>query len=166
MGFLKEVDLNKMAESKIFKFIIVGIALLIILLLVFKLGMIVGGRKAEFTGKWSENYHRNFAGPRDGFMGMGLGDGDFIEANGVVGQIIKIGDDSIVIKGRDNVEKSLIVDAETIIKKFKDSVKISELKTDDIVVVIGDPNSSGQIQAKLIRILPPPSGTPFNQNPI
>jgi len=49
----------------------------------------------------------------------------------------------------------------TLPKKVHDSlvsrIKIlSDLKIDDYVVVIGEPNAVGQIEAKLIRILPPP----------
>lgn len=150
----KNIDFNKITQSKAFKFVFVGIAFLIVFLLVFKVGMMVGFKKAEFTGKWSDNYYNNFAGPQKGFAGQGLGDNDFLESNGVSGQIIQINTDSVVIKDRNNIEKYLFVDAGTIIKKFQDTILISDLKNDDFIVVIGSPNSLGQIQAKLIRVMP------------
>jgi hypothetical protein len=41
------------------------------------------------------------------------------------------------------------------IERLRETVKISDLKVDDFVVVIGEPNDSGQIEAKFIRLLPP-----------
>lgn len=150
------MDINKFFQSKIFLGIIIGILAFMVLLVVFKAGMIVGIRKADFSCRWSDNYHNNFGGPKNGFL-KGIGDKDFIDANGVSGQIIKIDGSNIAIKGRDNVEKIISVDDSTVIVRFKDTIKIANLKVDDYIVVIGEPNDSGQIIAKFIRILPPPS---------
>jgi len=124
-----------------------------IILLVFKTGMMVGFQKANFSCHWSDNYHQNFGGPRGGFPG-GFGDRDFIEANGSVGQIIKIATSTLVIRGRGNVEKVVLIKADTVINQLKETITINELKTDDMVVVIGEPNNDGQIEAKLIRVMP------------
>lgn len=149
------MDLNKIFQSNTFRGAILGIGAVIILLLVFKTGMIIGTKKADFSCRWSDNYHRNFGGPRGGFM-PGLGDRDFIESNGTFGQIIKIDGTNLVIKGRNDVEKVVIVDNNTVINRFNDTVKLTELKIDDDIVVIGEPNQQGQIVAKLIRIMPKP----------
>ncbi len=136
-----------------------GIAGLLAVLFIFKAGMVVGTHKAGFTRSWGENYHRNFGGPQGGFF-QGFGDRDFISAHGVAGQIIKVelsGDEqaTLVIKGRDEVEKIVIVNKDTAIKGFGKSVKLADLKADDLIVVIGEPNDVGQIEAKFIRVLPP-----------
>ena len=134
---------------------IIGMAVFLTFLVIFKAGMMVGSRKAEFSGNWSNNYHLNFAGPKGGFLD-GFGDKDFMEANGVFGQIIKIEGSSIIVKGRDDVEKAIVIEeGTTTIKRLKDTVKTLDLKTNDYIVVIGEPNGAGQIQAKLIRIMPP-----------
>jgi hypothetical protein len=130
--------------------------------MVFRLGMFVGFRKAGFSYQWSDNYHRNFAGPRGGFGGDIMGN-DFIEANGAFGRIIKIDGQTIAVKGKNEAEKLILISDKTIIKKFKDTVPAAELKTDDNIVVIGEPNEAGQIEANLIRIMPtPPSGRPMD----
>lgn len=158
------MDINKILQSKSFKWILVGIAGLAVLLLVFKAGMVVGGYKAEFTGHWSENYNRNFAGPSRGFPMMGLGDQNFIESNGTVGQVIRITGSTIIVKGQDNIEKSLIVSGDTVIRRMNEVIKVADLKVNDFVVTIGEPNANGQIQAKFIRVMPPPP-TPLGSSP-
>ena len=149
------MNIDKFFQSKTFKIILVGIGGLIIVLFVFKAGMMVGFQKANFSCRWSDNYHRNFGGPRGGFSG-GLGDKDFIEANGTVGQIIKIASSTLVVKGRGDVEKVVLVKDDTVINQLKETITIDNLKIDDMVVVIGEPNNDGQIEAKLIRVMPKP----------
>lgn len=146
---------NNFFQSKIFLGLIYGIAGLIIILAIFKAGEIVGIKKADFSCRWSDNYHRNFGGPRQGFM-QGFGDRDFIDANGTFGQIIKIDASTLVIKGRDNIEKVVLVENDTVVKDLNQTVKSADLKVDDYIVVIGQPNENGQIMAKFIRLLPPP----------
>ena len=62
---------------------------------------------------------------------------------------------NIVVKGKDDVEKSVIIeDGTTTIKRLKETLKISDLKTNDFIVIIGEPNNAGQMQARLIRVMP------------
>jgi hypothetical protein len=157
------MDINKFFQSKAFKGIICGIAAFLILLFVLKVGIVIGTKKADFSCRWSDNYHQNFGGPPEGFWG-GFGDKDFIEASGTFGQIAKIDGSTVVIKSRNDVEKIILIDNSTIIKSLKKTVKSSDLKVDDYVVVVGEPNATGQIEAKLIRIMPPP-GEPSGQMP-
>lgn len=146
-------------KSKLFKGIILGITILVVLLIfglsIFKLGMLVGFKKARFSYKWGENYHRNFAGPRGGFFSDSFGK-DFIEAYGTFGQIIKIDGSILVVKGRDNVEKIVLVKDSTAIRRLRETIKPSDLKVDDYIMVIGEPNDRGQIEAKFIRVIPSP----------
>ncbi|MFA5188788.1 MAG: hypothetical protein WC460_05490 [Patescibacteria group bacterium] len=154
------MDINKIFQSKAFQIIIVGIAALIIVLLIFKAGMMIGIKKADFSCRWSDNYHRNFGGPKGGFMG-GFGDRDFMDANGTFGQIIKIEGNLVTIKSGQNTEKAVALNESTVINSIKGTIEFADLKVDDNIVVIGEPNQAGQITAKLIRILPPP---PTGQN--
>jgi len=156
------MDFNKFFQSKIFKAILGAIIGVIIFLFIFGLGAMVGARKAHFSYMWSENYHRNFAGPRGGFFSDFSGK-DFIEANGAFGQIIKIDGSTLVVKGHDNTEKIILINNDTTIMRFKETVKLTDLEVNDFIVTIGEPNNSGQIEAKLIRLLPPPPpmGMPY-----
>lgn len=173
------MDINKFLQSKKIKIAILGLAGLIIILLAFALGAFVGFKKANFSYKWGENYHRNFAGPRNGFFNDFSGR-DFIEPHGAFGQIIKIdlaGQPSsetptstagsgeiaaVIIKGNNDTEKIVLIKNDTVIRGPKEIIKLGDLKIDDYIVVIGEPNNSGQIEAKLIRIMPPqPTKMPF-----
>jgi hypothetical protein len=148
------MDINNIFESKLFRGIILSIAGLIVLIFVFGLGVSVGTKRADFSFKWAENYHKNFAGPREGFFNDFMGK-EFIDANGVFGQIIKIGEQSLTIKGRDDVEKIVLTDEKTTIRFQNVNIKFNELKVDESIIVIGEPNDKGEIEAKLIRVMPP-----------
>lgn len=144
-------------QSKTFQGIIFGVLGVACLLVVFKAGTIVGAMKADFSCRWSDNYHKNFAGPAKGFGDFfkGFGDNDFIESNGIFGEVIKNENKTLVVKGRDSAEKIIIIAETTEIKSMKDTIKPEDIKINDQVVIIGEPNDEGQIEAKLIRVMPP-----------
>jgi 5S rRNA maturation endonuclease (ribonuclease M5) len=148
------VDINNFFQSKTFKIITWCVAGFIVLFFVFNLGVFVGTQKASFSFRWAEQYHNNFAGPANGFFQQFAGK-DFIDSNGVFGKIIKVADQSIIVKGKDDVEKIVSITDKTTIKYQNKDIKISDLKIDDEVVIIGEPNDAGQIEAKLIRVMPP-----------
>jgi hypothetical protein len=156
------MDFNKLFQQKTFKTGIIIICAIIVLLLVFKVGVVVGYKKAQFSYRWGENYHRNFAGPRGGFLGdfrRGFLDRDYINAHGVFGSIIKIDSSTdvgraatIIVESGDNVEKNVLISDKTIITNRREAIKASDLKVDDRVVIIGSPNEQGQIEARFIRV--------------
>jgi len=158
------MDANKIFQSRAFKITIGAIGALVIGLLIFQLGMFVGFRKASFSYGWGDNYHRNFAGPRQGFVNDLVGR-DFIDAHGVFGTIMKIDLPNLLVKGNNSVEKDIILQDDTVIKRFQETINPGNLKVDDNIVIIGDPNDAGQIEAKLIRIVPPPLGQADNNFP-
>jgi len=164
------MDTNKFFQSKSFMAVIWTVAVIALFLLVFSAGMYVGFKKAGFSYQWGENYHRNFAGPKQGFgggIGRELGGKDFIDSHGTLGQILKMEDSTLVVKDMNNVEKIILVDNKTVINRFRDNLKLSDLKVDEKIVTIGDPNTSGQIVAKLIRVLPDqPPFPPQDRGPI
>lgn len=155
------MDFNKLFQSKTLKLVILIIAILIFALLIFRLGVMVGFEKANFSYKWGENYHNNFAGPKHGFMANmqnnDFENRDFVDSHGTFGQIMKIDNSNIILKSKDNLEKNILVKNDTSIMRFRDSIKVSDLKISDYIVVIGDSNNSGQIEARLIRIMPDPN---------
>ena len=152
---IEEKQLCKKINSDVLKKIIVGLAGFIIGVLIFGAGVKVGTMKAKYSYRWAENYHKNFAGPKSGFFddfNRGFGDKDFINSHGTFGLIIKIDGSILVIKGKDDIEKTVLVSDKTEIINRRETVKASELKVDDQVVIIGSPNEQGQIEAKLIRL--------------
>jgi hypothetical protein len=151
-------------QSKTFKWLISILVGLIILLLIFQLGMYVGFRKAGFSFRWGDNYHMMFGGPRGGFLRDFEGK-DFISGHGTAGIIAKIDGNSLIIKGPDGVEKIINITDGTAIKKGTADIKLSDLKIDERVVIIGSPKEDGSIDAKIIRIFDinnlPPSPPDF-----
>jgi len=148
------MELKEIIKSRLYIVVILSLAAIMVLVLTFGVGMYAGFHKARFSYKWGENYHQNFGGPRGGFF-ENFGGKDLIDANGVAGQIIKINNSTLVIKGRDNVEKIVLVKEDIVIRRLTETIKLSDLKIDDNIVVIGEPNDQGQIEAKFIRALPP-----------
>ncbi len=124
------------------------------MMLVFGVGVFVGQKRAEFSFEWAENYHHNFGGPKQGlfnnFPAM-----DFTNSHGVFGPIINIDANTIIIKDQNAVEKTVVISSDTVIRNNSGILKLSRLTLSDTVVVIGSPNSQGQIDAKFIRVLPP-----------
>jgi hypothetical protein len=147
-------------ERDILKWVLVGLAVFIVLALVFKIGMFVGEKRAQFSYRWAENYHRMFAGPKAGLLKdwRKVHFDDFIESHGTFGEIIKIDGNNLIVKGRRDIEKVIIVSEKTVIKSGFKNIKLSDLKIGDIIVIIGSPNEKGQIEAKIIRVFPPKSG--------
>ena len=154
------MDTNKILDLIKSKKVTVVIAVLFafaLLLGTFSIGVAVGYHKAKFSYAWGENYHRNFGGPRGGFikeLNQELSGGDFIGGHGTFGQIISIADSELVVRGKDNVEKIIVVNENTDIRRFRDTIQIEDLIVDEPIVVIGEPNDQGQIEAKFIRIMP------------
>lgn len=144
-------EMKSFFDSKtIFKILCV-IGATVIALLIFSLGVTVGYRKASFGRAWGENYERNFGMGPGGPM---LGRDNFPNAHGAVGKIIKIELPTVIVQDRDNTEKTILIKNDTQIQSARNSITTNDLKIDDFVVVIGDPNNQGQIEAKFIRVMP------------
>jgi len=76
--------------------------------------------------------------------------------HGAVGRIIKVSLPTMVVSGPDNLEKVVMIKDDTIVRQFRSDLKPGDLKIDQNVVVVGSPNEDGQIEAKLIRLMPAP----------
>ncbi len=155
-------------QSKTFRNVLIGIGILIIALIIFQMGMFVGFKKASFSYGWGDNYRKTFGDrPRGEFGGMITMRGfppqdEFSNAHGAIGKIIKIELPTIVVIGTDNVEKVVLIKEDTLIRQFRDEIKATNLKINDEIVVIGSPNTSSQIEAKLIRLMPGNSNSNSN----
>lgn len=159
-------DWKTFFRSRIFKGILCGIGALVVLLLVFRAGELVGFRKANFSYRWGEGYYRTVAGPHRGFFGE-PGDRDFLMSHGAFGTILTVASSSMVVQGPDNLEKVVLVTTSTVVMKFRERIAASALQPNDQVVIVGAPNDTGEIEAKLIRVmpLPPPPLPPEGNGP-
>ena len=155
---------NLLQKTASTKTVLIAIGALVAALVIFQAGIFVGYRKASFSYGDGDNFHHMFGNPEHrgmmGFGGMGSFPGEeFTSAYGTTGTIVKIALPTIVVAGTDKVEKTIIVNEQTILRHFRDDIKNSDLKVGDTIIVIGAPNaSSSQIEAKLIRVLPPLPG--------
>ncbi|KKR07501.1 MAG: hypothetical protein UT32_C0010G0018 [Parcubacteria group bacterium GW2011_GWC2_39_14] len=152
--------MNELLKNKVFQVAIASLCVLLVFLLGLSVGLSVGKHERGFANDWSDNYHKNFAGPRGGFMQEMMKDQEIINANGVFGQIIKIEGNDLVVKGDKDIEKLIVVGAKTIINRGRETVTQADLKVTDNIVVIGEPNAEGKIEAKLIRVMPAFGGQP------
>lgn len=137
---------------------LLAIGALVVALLIFQAGIFVGYRKASFSYGAGDNFHRMFGPPEHrGMMPGGMmnfpGD-EFTSAYGTTGTIVKIALPTIVVAGTDKVEKTIVVNEKTILRIFRNDIVPADLRVGYNIIVVGAPNSSSQIEAKLIRVLP------------
>lgn len=153
---------NNFFQSKNFKKILYGVGIAIAVLLIFQAGMFVGYKKASFSYRWGDNYYRAFGGHRggermivgrmmDSFRGK-----DFTNSSGAIGRIASINLPTLTIENADGIEKIILIEDDTAIRRFRETVKADELKIGDFVVAIGAPNDNAQVEAKIVRIMPNP----------
>lgn len=158
--------IKEILDSKVFKVAVYVLGSLMILFFVFQAGMIAGYKRASFSRDWEGNYRENFGSPHRFDMGGKMGDmGRLPNAHGAIGKIIKIElPDIVVLDGMDKTEKVVSIGNKTEIHFMKDILTSADLKLDTDVMVIGEPLSSGKIDAKLIRIIPTPQMNNFKTN--
>jgi hypothetical protein len=135
------------SRAKIFHFVIGFIIFLIILLATFQAGRFVGFHQAGFSGRLGDNYYRMMGG-------RGFWSDDLPSSHGAVGKIIKINLPTLVVVGPDNLEKIIKVSEKTLVHRFHEAIKVSDLKVGDFIVTLGEADKTLQIEAKLIRLLP------------
>lgn len=161
---------QEILASRKIKITALAVGVVIISLISFTGGVAVGFHKARFSYRFGENYERNFMGPRMGDRGPGGMMKDFEgrgfrNAHGIAGQIISISENNIVIKDRNGQENTVTVSDKTLIKSGSSNIKITDLKADERIVVMGQPGDNGTIYADLIRVFDGVSSSNSSNNP-
>lgn len=154
--------IEKFFQSKKLRILIGVLFVLGIILFIFQAGVFVGYKKALFSGRLGDNYYRGLeGGEENGNMNfLDFNAGNLPSANGASGSILKISLPNILIADKDGVEKTILVTDDTIFREFRNDISATDLKIGDLVVVVGSPNDNGEIQANLVRVLPPPPFSP------
>ncbi len=133
------------------------LALLLILALTFWAGMSVGYRKAEFSSRLGDRYFRMFdrtdTQSRGGMMGV-RGPDELVGGHGTTGKVLSVSLPHIIVSDRDGTERTVRITNETILRSARANVASTTVKADDFIVVIGTPDDTGTIEAKLVRIMP------------
>lgn len=159
--------MNDSPKSPSVSKLIKTLGILLAALLIFWAGTAVGSREARFAHDWGNNYMDQFGGPGSPLVPNSDRDDSFASAHGAFGEIVGVRLPVIIVKGPAESEKTVTVNGATAIRRFRSMATTTDLVTGETVVVIGEPDSKGDIQASLIRIMPamPPNGAPPSQNP-
>lgn len=125
-------------------------------LLFFGMGMLVGYRRGVFAARFGQDYYHNFVGSHArGPLGvMVLGGQPLMNGHGMTGIVIAAQSSTIVAQNADGNEESIVVASGTIIRKFDQTVPVATIVPGERIIVIGEPNADGQIDARFIRIFP------------
>lgn len=140
-------------HSKTARFILWGLGGLVVLLIVFGAGMMVGYRSGLFASRFGANYYHNF-------LGVGMGPGPMIQPYGATGVVISVGSSTLATKDPNGDEESIVVDSGTVIREMNATIPLGDVQDGSHVAVIGDPNGMGQIHARFIRIFGASSSMP------
>lgn len=137
--------------------VLIGLVSLALALFVFQAGIFVGYHKALFSYRGENRYFAAIEGQggRGGMM-MGFSD-EFSPNHGAIGQIISVSLPSFVVAGPNNAEKTVVIDGRTTIRRFRDIATSTDIRADDFAVVLGEPDQSGAIQARFVRLMPAPA---------
>lgn len=131
--------LRHVAQSNKISMVMYGIGILLIAIIIFQTGMIIGRGKESIINEQKERYPINQPLPT---------------AHGTAGKIISINLPTLLVADEDHTEKMVLLRDETIIRSLRASLLPNELSLDDYIVVIGTPTTKGYVQANLIRVLP------------
>ncbi|MBI5220965.1 MAG: hypothetical protein HY978_04005 [Candidatus Liptonbacteria bacterium] len=159
------MDIRETFQSKKFRSFLRVVGAVAVLLVVFEVGQWAGARKAAFSYRWGERYYRGLAGPRGNLL-PGLDRGDFLSGHGTSGLVIKVSSSTLLVQDLEGVEKVIRLTSKTVVRRLRENLSVGDLKTDDRVAVIGSPTDDGEIEARLIRLLPAdlPPPPPFAPN--
>ncbi|OGG66271.1 hypothetical protein A3I99_00235 [Candidatus Kaiserbacteria bacterium RIFCSPLOWO2_02_FULL_45_11b] len=152
-------DLITFTKSKSFQGILIGIVISIVALGIFQTGVMVGEHKARFSHHFGDNFERNFIDAnRPGAMPFAeeMGDMRLPVGHGSAGEVVSVTLPTFVVAGPDNVEKTIRVSDETLFREFREELSSEDIVIGSFVVVLGSPNEGGEIEATLVRFLPPP----------
>lgn len=104
-------------------------------------GQMIGEHRAAHTGRWQQNYERNFFGRHK-----------FMKGHALLGEVLTVSEDTMTVKGQDDTEQSVSLTDDTIIRRNGSSGSQDDLATGTRVAVFGHPNKEGQVEARLIRM--------------
>lgn len=137
------------------KIITISVLSLVVALLIFKAGMFIGYHRALFSYRSDARFSSDMGQGRDmmkappfGFMRE-----EFPTNHGAAGRIVSVSLPHFVVAGLDNSEKTVTIGKETMIRRMRDTVASTSIKVDENAVVLGEPDDTGKIQAKFIRLM-------------
>jgi hypothetical protein len=142
------------SSSKLASYLIPALVTLILVLGAFWVGMAIGERRARHFSGWCDGYRR-------AFMPMGRERLPFPSphlpnTHGVFGRVLSLSEQGLIIQGNNDIEQSVLVTSSTAIRMGNRTASLQDIHPMDQVSVFGMSNNKGEIEAKLVRLLPPP----------
>lgn len=121
--------------------ITIGMTAALLILAAFVCGIFVGRNNNSFVPMMDQ------FGGRDVFSRN-------IQSHGVLGTITTLGTNTFVVKERTGTLKTVLIDDQTIVRRGHTSIKFTDLKQNEFVIVLGDPETKEEIiKAKIIRAM-------------
>lgn len=132
-----------------------AIVALLLATLIFHAGVVVGSHR----GQWGR--HDADRGFRSPFLpgGFEMPHGFIQNGHGAVGTISALSLPTFTMQTREGTDQTILVGTSTIIRAMGTS-SASSLSVGNKIVVLGEPDAQGRIDAKLIRVLPASQLTP------
>ncbi len=130
---------------------------IVVLMIVFGSGVAVGYRSGLFASRYGQDYYRNFIGSGHGGMGMlpgGMLPPPIANQYGVIGTVISVGSSTISMQDAEGNEQSIMLDEATVIREMNATLSASQIRDGSHIAVIGEPNDTGQVHARFIRVFP------------
>ncbi len=147
-------SLTQFVHSRLFAGIVTGIGIMLAVVFIFEAGVFVGFHEAQFSSHWGANYGRNFGGP-EGMPGMMAGfDHGLPDPHGAFGEVVSVSSSTLTIINIQKQEQKVILDDDTIIRNRETTLSPTQLTAGMHVVVLGEPSETGEVTAKLIRVMP------------
>ncbi len=146
---------KELKEKKWLVWILVAAGELTLLLLVFRVGEVIGVNRANFDAAWEQNYSRFFGAPHpDGFLEEFNELPPPVPAFGNTGTVLSVAGGRLVIQDNHLNEKTVTISSSTTIRFGSGTITASQIPDGAQIVIIGAPNQQGEIVARFIRIFP------------
>ncbi len=145
------MDIKEFSTSNKVTVGLIALAVFVLLCAAFSFGESIGFHKASFAFQNGNNFYRTFGSPSGNPMGRPDG---FPNDHGTAGKVISVTLPTITIADRDNTEKTIVVNDQTIVRELRNTITADKILPGEYIVAIGDPNAQSQVVANLIRILP------------
>ncbi len=150
-------NFEKITSSRKVRFAAGTIGALILALLVFRAGVVVGSHRGQFRGDLSREH--GFRSPF--FLGnFEMPHGFLQDGHGAVGSITAITLPTFLIETRDGANQTILISTSTLIRDMHAPDATTTLSVGDRIIVLGDPDNQGRINARIINVFPSASPLP------
>lgn len=127
-----------------------------LLLIGFLAGRMVERTRVRHFLGWQNNYQRIFFGPTPFERPMDRGPfgppPPMMRGFALLGNVLTVQGDKLTLQSRDNIEQSVVLTDQTVIRRDGADVSRGDIKPGQRVAVFGEPKNEGHVVAKLIRI--------------